>query len=215
MHIFTPAYFILALASWSALAAPIPRPSKDGDEQSSLIFRLLGLHIVALAVQKQSFSSNLMSREYPQPYNSIYEGIGPAYPIVPKNTTGVNGTVTPVSKKNNSTSTSDDSTMDCNKGSDAASKGDDKTDDDKHVQTTGVDLNSSPTTALPLIARRRSRGLMRRGHKASKAPSIFDRDDLPSATGTTNKPITFGDALANYLQQRRTASRKRATRSRG
>ena len=63
------------------------------------------------------------------------------------------------------------------------------------------------TGVLPAIAKRRFHG-----HKAVK-PSIFERDDPSASSDPTENPITVGDIVARYLQQR-AASRKRASRPR-
>jgi hypothetical protein len=66
---------------------------------------------------------------------------------------------------------------------------------------------ATSTGVLPAIAKRRFHG-----HKKVK-PSIFERDDPSASSDSTKKPITVGDIVANYLQQR-AASRKRASRPR-
>ena len=168
---------------------------------------MIDLHIAAVAARKHSSSSsNLTGRQQsPSPGQlSLAKtwGLNPAIFDLP-------------SDVSDSTGPSHDSTTDCD-SKDKSHKDDGKTHDDQNSTTTvNPNPDSNPTTTTtatgpaPAIARRHSRRPMGRGSKNS--PSIFERDEEP-ATPSGN-PITVGDILNTYLNQR-AAARKRAPRPR-
>jgi hypothetical protein len=187
MHILIPAYVLLALAGWSALAAPLPKPEGD----------------IELA-QRQSLSSSILTGR-----QTINLGaLGPGPEAGPGLEAGPGPEVFPDDLPT--------TTMDCDPEDKGRHHKDDNHKDD-HDNSNNNNVNGNnpnnfvyanlATPVLPTIARRRIRGSTSR-HRKPKTPSIFERDD-PSTTKVSNNHDRIADAVVNYLKQR-AASRKRA-----
>jgi hypothetical protein len=166
-------YILLALASWSALAAPHSWSShNNGNANGNMNFScpsLLDSHFAAVAPQKRQPSSMLTGR---QSLGNFDMGIGPAIEVLPK-TPSSN---TPSPNALNSKPPDHDSDKGCDSASkdDSDSKSKGNADNKSSPPLNYMDLTQLSNGLGPATHRRHLRSLMRRNNKDASV-DIFER----------------------------------------